>query len=265
VIVVSLLNSFATIVNDAGIEQSGKENHDQVVNIGGGGDIYVAIGDSITEGDYDDVPGDDTSADGRNTGGGFEPVLNDLLTDKYRYPHSVINEGAGGVNSEEGLALLDSVLLRHPNATKYLIMYGTNDARTYDTTPSGLGLNEGDAGYAGSFKDNVQQMITKIKNANKEPILAKIPRVLGNYNASDVSPDPDSLGRNVNIREFNEVIDELIMINNSIIVTPPDFYDEFNTTYPTNNNNYTEPGYANAVHPDGAGYSSMAGWWNEKL
>ena len=40
----------------------------------------ITMGDSITEGDGDDIPGDDVSQDGKNSGGGFQPILNDLLT-----------------------------------------------------------------------------------------------------------------------------------------------------------------------------------------
>jgi phosphodiesterase/alkaline phosphatase D-like protein len=38
------------------------------------GEYYVAVGDSITFGSQDDISGDDTSLDGRNAGGGFEPI-----------------------------------------------------------------------------------------------------------------------------------------------------------------------------------------------
>jgi hypothetical protein len=44
-----------------------------------GGAYYVAMGDSITRGSQDDIAYDDVSQDGRNTGGGYEPILNDLM------------------------------------------------------------------------------------------------------------------------------------------------------------------------------------------
>jgi hypothetical protein len=55
---------------------------------------YVAIGDSITFGEGDDDPSDDISQDGRNSGGGYEPILNDRLTDMTGgVPHTIVNEG----------------------------------------------------------------------------------------------------------------------------------------------------------------------------
>jgi len=62
---------------------------------------YVAFGDSITMGggsNGDDYTPDDTSLDGRNTGGGYEPILNNLLTSATGIPHSIINEGTVGIS-----------------------------------------------------------------------------------------------------------------------------------------------------------------------
>ena len=65
---------------------------------------YVAIGDSITDGFGDDDPSDDISMDGRNSAGGFEPILNDLLTAMTGESHTIVNEGVGGAPSSNGLA-----------------------------------------------------------------------------------------------------------------------------------------------------------------
>lgn len=56
----------AYIINDSDIVQPVK---DSVHHTATGGNILVAIGDSITQGFADDNPSDDTSTDGRNAGG----------------------------------------------------------------------------------------------------------------------------------------------------------------------------------------------------
>ncbi len=250
----------AYVIDNFNVVQPDESNHNRIEAIGVG-DIYVAIGDSITEGQYDDIASDDTSLDGRNTGGGFEPILNNLLTFEKGYPHSIYNEGLGGELSRGGLQRMPVIINKYPDITAYLLMYGTNDAAWWESVPSGLGLSPRDDGYSASFKDNIQQMIYLIKNDGKEVILAKIPRVLGATSGSNVSADPDSLLRNINIREYNDVIDELVSENN-IIAVPPDFYFEFENTYgdgPLGN------GYFDPLHPNGEGYNSMAQWWADTL
>jgi len=225
-------------------------------------DLLVAIGDSITKGFGDNIDTDNTSLDGRNTGGGFEPILNDLLTVKYNYPHDVQNEGKIGEFSAGALDRLPGILNSYPNASTYLIMYGTNDST--DQVPSGLGLQSGVAGYDGTFKDNMQQMIDLITVAGKKPLLAKIPRTLGDTEYSAPYSEPvDNGANNIYIQEYNQVIDELVEENN-ISVTPPDFYNKFKDTYGTNGDGNTD-GYQDNLHPDGIGYNSMAEWWRDAL
>ena len=234
----------AIIIDDTGQEVQGDSTHDQVTPVGVG-DYYVAIGDSITRGSHDDIPTDDTSSDLRNTGGGYEPILNDLLTDAVDgkgYPHTVFNEGASGHGSVEGLALLPSILTKHPKAEYFLIQYGTNDA--WAPTPSGLGLQLGNDGYAGSFKDNMQQIITLIKNDGRVPCLSKVPIALDPYSSLNTA-----------IQEYNQVIDELVSDNN-IVVVPPDFYTFFEVN---------QDQMADGLHPNGVGYQSMATIWRDVL
>ncbi len=143
------------IIDNSGTEQSGEDNHDNVHHIGTGGDILITIGDSITEGRGDDDSSDNTSVDGRNTGGGFEPILNNLLTLEKGYPHSIYSEGLGGELSRGGLLRLPSIIDKYPDATAYLVMHGTNDAADWNDIPSGLGLTVEDVDYEDSFKDNM--------------------------------------------------------------------------------------------------------------
>jgi lysophospholipase L1-like esterase len=204
------------------------------------GEYYVAVGDSITRGSKDDFPDDDTSEDGRNSGGGYEPVLNDLLTDSKRYPHTVVNEGVSGGNAVTGLDRMPEVVSRHLDAKYFLVMYGTNDAGL--AYPSGLGLGPLDEGYDGTYKDYMQRIIWTIASAGKIPCLAKIPYTL----------EP---ARNIVILEFNLVVEELVT-ENFIPVTPPDFYAYFEN----------HPGeLADDLHPNGMGYRSMAAMWAAAL
>jgi lysophospholipase L1-like esterase len=192
----------------------------------------VAIGDSITQGVGDDIPADGT---------GFESILGDLLATSRQYPNTVANEGIGGDDSADGLlpTRLPTILTRHPDAKYYLILYGTNDANPFVSTPSGLGMNPAPAG---SYKANLQQMINLIKNSNKTPYLAKVPFTL-------------DAARIAKILEYNQVIDELVAAN-GISAPPPDYYGWFQAH---------QDELADSLHPDGVGYQSMAALWRNVL
>ena len=231
----------AFVIDTGGNPVPGNATHDQAIQVGVG-DYTVTMGDSITFGAGDTVSSDNISQDGRNTGGGYTPILDDLLTADRAKPQAVVNEGVGGARSAGGLSLIPTLLQRHPDAQRFLIMYGTNDANIFLPTPSGLGLQPVvDSGYAGSFKDNMQRIIDAIQGAGKIATLAKAPVAL-----------PLDSQRNTNIQQFNLVIDELVAANN-ITVTPPDFHAYFATHYPTE--------YWDDIHPNGVGYQSMANLW----
>jgi len=231
----------AFIIDGSGNIVLGSATQDQIIRVGVG-NYYVAMGDSITRGAGNDVPSDGISQDGRNAGGGYESILNDLLTNAKGYPHTVINEGVGGIRSIEGVSLIPSLLSRHPDAQYVLIELGTNDAIT--PVPSGLGLHPGDSGYPGTFKDNMQRIITSIKNAGKLPYLAKVPYSTGQYTA-----------RNLLYQAYNQVIEELV-IENRISVVPPDFYSYFQS-----HQNQLPDG----LHPNGIGNQAMANLWFQAL
>ena len=226
----------ATIINSSGVEITGSASHDQVSQVGIG-NYYVAVGDSITAGAGDDISVDDISNDGRNVYGGYEPILNDLLTAESNCPHTVVNEGVGGHKSKDGLSLIPSILSEHSRARFFLVQYGTNDS--LKSVSSGVGLEPGAIGYTGSFKDNMQRIITTIIQADKIPMLAKIPNIL-----------PISASRNILIREYNEVIDELVLANG--LIPGPDLYQHFEA-HPDEFSEYN--------HPNGVGYQSIAELW----
>ena len=206
------------------------------LNIEALADIYVGFGDSITAGSHDDIDSD---------GKGYEPILATLLSDEIGYPNFVENEGVSGNLSIDGVNRIASVLSAHPSALYYLILFGTNDAMELPAIPSGLGLHSGNPNYSGTFKENMQTIITMIKTAGKIPYLAKIPIAFAPYTSL-----------NTFIQEYNQVVDELVS-ENSIGVIPPDFYSFF-----SNN-----PGQisSDGLHPNGIGYQSMAQLWSDAL
>jgi len=227
----------------------------------------IAIGDSITEGFGDDIAADDISQDGKNNGGGFEPILNDLLTAyELGFPHDIVNEGVPGDISADGVAFIPTAIGLYPLAKKYLLLYGTNDSDIWAPVPSGRGLNPGDAGYPGTYKDNIQQIIDAINNAGKTVCLAKIPIALGNGPFSVPFADPDNAARNLLIKEYNQVIDELVNNPlNAITVPPPDFYSYFKDIDPVTGNPRYVDQYGDNLHPNGLGYQSMANLWFDAL
>jgi len=253
----------AYVINAFGNIVSGPFTYDQKVQIGIG-KYYVAIGDSITEGFGDDDPLDDVSLDGRNTGGGYESILNDLLTDVTGIPHTIVNEGVGGTGSADGADSINTIIAKHPLAQRFLIEYGTNDAWPWLPVPSGLGKNAGDSDYPGTFKDNMQQIINAVNTASKEACLAKAPIALGDDTYTAPYADPDQGTRSLLIKEFNLVIEELAGDPfNNIIIVPPDFYGLFNEDVPGGKRYDFE--YADNLHPNGEGYPSVADEWSISL
>jgi len=249
----------AIIIDQTGAEVNGFGTYHQINNVGVG-DSYVAFGDSITAGSNDDISSDDISIDGRNIGGGYEPILNNLLTSAKGCPHTVVNEGIGGEESIEGLARVQSVLDAHLDAQYFLILFGTNDSHGTLPVPSGLDgngvlLKTGDQGYAGSFLDHMQQMVDKVKLAGKLPVLAKVPITLGPCSTCIPFVDPDTASRNLLIQKYNVVIEALASAIGSGII-PPDFYGYFRTH---------QDQLADNLHPDGVGYQSMASLWYDAL
>lgn len=188
------------------------------------GEYYVAVGDSIT-----------LAAGGR----GYELTLSDLLSNSKGFPNTVANWGMGGATSAAGARIISLTLSTVPWTKYFLVMFGTNDASLPGPVPSGKGKGPGDPGYRGSYKDNLQKIISATLAAGKIPCLAKVPYT--------TSPSIDISS----IREYNVVVDELVATNN-ISVTPPDFYAYFQKH---------QDEIPDGIHPNKIGYESMANLW----
>jgi lysophospholipase L1-like esterase len=228
------------MIDSNGIPLVGVATHDQATNVGVG-NLYVAMGDSITAGYGDDIHTDDVSTDGRTTGGGYEPILANLLEASNGIPDVIINEGIPGDASADGVALISLLLQRDPNAKRFLVMYGTNDREA-----NGLGLNPGDAGYAGSFKDNLQRIINDINSAGKTVVIAKPP-------VWQPLDNPDDL----RVQGYISVIGELeANPTNHLNIIGPDFHSYF-ASHPDEMHD--------TLHPNGVGYQAMASLWFQAL
>ena len=150
------------------------------------GDEYIGIGDSITAGQGDNFAADDISDDGRDSGGGYEPILNDLLSADTGFANVVKNEGVGGRTSAAAVNKMSGMLNAHPGADFVLLLFGTNDSKPDAPVPSGLHLHPGDAGYASSYKANMQALISAAVARGMLPVVAKVPIAYGSSPASRI-------------------------------------------------------------------------------
>ncbi len=167
------------------------------------------FGDSITRG-Y----GSDT--------GGYPPKLSDLLNGNSR-PAVVVNFGQDGETTYEGAGRIDSVLASFP-AQLMLIQEGTNDVI--------IGVSSFTSAY------NLQNIITKVKNAKVTPLLATLP-----------SCDRNG-GQTLIPNEWNPMIKGLASSNKLVLV------DIYAATLPTWSANFPD-----GVHPNDTGYQIMANTW----
>jgi lysophospholipase L1-like esterase len=249
------IHSVDVYVVDAGGNQvigAGLTDHVSNVSIG---DYYVAVGDSITKGTGDNFSADNVSADGRNSGGGFEPILNDRLTSLTGYSHTVKNQGVGGRTSAGGVSKIAGYLGSHPDAQFFLVMFGTNDSAEDLAMPSGLGLLPGNPGYSGSYKANMQGIVSAVLASGKLPILAKPPIAYGSCSRCTKYLNPEAEPRNALIREYHAVIDELVL-ENALPIEGPNLYPHF-AAHPEQ--------MADRLHPNGVGYQAIAELWAEAL
>ena len=271
----------AVMVDETGVKQFGF-SHEITFDVG---DYYVAFGDSISQGIGDDISYDNQSMDGRNSSTGYTPILNDLLTASKGYPHNVAVQGINGYTSADGLLDIDAALAAHPESSHFMIQFGTNDSDPGHPVPSGLNKRDGDSGYPGTFKDNMQRLINAVHASGKIALLAKAPIRYGDcsgntgtytcdsYVQRGILP-PEDATANGFVREYNLVVDELIQENGleldpigspGVLFIAPDLYTYFNVPVLELDGEGKSSKFSDWLHPNGEGYQDMANLWLQSL
>jgi len=203
--------------------------------VGTGGQYYVTVGDSITNGVGDKDPSNNDSFDGRIVAvqGYQAPLYNSLWTQTQ--PVIVFNEGITGDRASDLDSSIASILDRHPKASQVLLMIGTNDS-------GGSGLDPN------AFENVVTSIATQIAVDGKQVWLAEILPIN--------DEDPTST-RNTLLKQYNTKIRGVASQSGSdSIFLGPDFFNAF-----ANNPQL----YTDALHPNDAGYGVMADRWIPEL
>ncbi len=206
--------------------------------VGTGGDYYITVGDSITNGWRDFYALDNISSDLRIISTqGFQAPLSNLLTEHRSLPQIVFNEGISGDKSSDAAnKRISSILERHPRSNKVLILLGTNDSS--DTLPIS----------SSAFRKNMQKLIDQIPS-EKSIWVGLVPP---NFRTSDPLSDP----RNKLMQDYNEEIKN----NLNGINIGPDFFGFF-IGAGVNRSSL----FSSAKHPNSLGYRVMAHLWNNVL
>ena len=204
------------------------------------GKVYVAYGDSITKGCCE------------ANEQGFPPLLAAILPAP---DNVVINAGIYRAFSNDGASRINMVLGNYPEATHYLIQFGTNDALADPSID------------VFSYRENMRHIIQTVLDAGKRPLIAKVPIIYGrdwNQLPCDWN-SPSTQAANHRIGEYNQVIDELISEYSlecvpRQLLTAPDFYSYFESTEVDADRKSVE--FSDCVHPNHVGYQSMAEMWS---
>jgi lysophospholipase L1-like esterase len=202
--------------------------------VGTGGDYYVTVGDSITNGvgDFNCRRTTIRPMERIVSIQGYQARLADTLTTATGRPQIVFNEGTEG-ETAAGLDInIDSILDRHPGANKVLMMVGTNDSDSGGVDPV-------------IFGSRVEAIATTIGVEGKKVWLAEtLP--------TNVIPANNTL-----IQQYNTEIREIASLDaDDGIFLGPDLYDAFDDM----------PGlYTDLYHPNDAGYRLMADEWAATL
>jgi lysophospholipase L1-like esterase len=206
--------------------------------VGARGDYYISIGDSITNGIGDFYALDNISSDLRIISTqGFQASLNNLLTEEMSYPHIIFNEGIGGDRSHQAANLrIPSILDRHTEFNKALVLLGTNDS-------SGLLPVTSNA-----FRTNMQSLIDRIPSG-KQIWVGLVPPI---FRTLDPTTDP----RNELIQDYNQIIRNEL----TGILIGPDFYHFFLGSGINRSSLFSD-----ALHPNALGYRVMATLWKNVL
>ena len=246
----ALLNSSSTQVDS-----------DSNVFVGAGGEFFVQIGDSITNGTGDGYNEDNLAASGRYVGiMGQQALLVDLLdtTRASLSPTVVFNEGMGGDASvEAAFDRISSIQERYPGVDTVLIGLGTND--TFRPILSGQGCSG--AACNGTYKGNMQTLVDKIRwldyPTNTVPSFVEIRVALPPPEFTQATPWT-SVANN-RLREYITVIQSEL----TGITTGPDFFGYFMPSSDATTHRRTL--FADALHPNGLGYKILSTLWHNNI
>ena len=237
---------------------------DTNVVVGVRGNYYIGYGDSITAGVEDLYSLDNSSQDGRVIAlEGYESNLTDFLNTN-NYPNIVFDEGLPGAKSIDGLNDVDSIIERHPNSNKVLILLGTNDS--FGTMPVPSGLNCSGSSCNGTFYQNMQTLVNTLNSSGKTPIVALVPPAFGDCSNAISCPsytNPDSASRNQLIKQYNQVIQNQL----TGIQVGPNFYSNYINHFDLFAIKITSQGQLTAdnLHPNGLGTVVQAYLWGDSL
>jgi lysophospholipase L1-like esterase len=184
----------------------------------------IGFGDSITVGEIKGYPIPEL---------GYVPRLESLVQEQLYEGANVINEGVSSLNTEQGVARIESVILNHQG--KFLLFHlGTNDVISYDL-PISITLA------------NIEFMIKTALEYNLQPILSTlIPRYGGTR---------EELKR----YRGKLISDGIAGLSESLNLPLVDFWDTF-LNYPESDGGYFSL-MSDKVHPSEKGYQLMAEEW----
>ena len=248
---------------DGGARADRDRNVDVFIGSTGAGDLYEAIGDSLTLGLRDNFARDNLNLTDRKTisASGWSGPLSDMLTTSQGAPNLVVNEGISGDRaSEMRIQRLSSILARNrrPKGNRSLLMLGTNDAV----------INA--AATPAQYQADMTSIIDSILNSGRETVYVSIlPPVFANNSNAAVYVDPLQLDptlpnyaeRNANIDSYNQVIINTLapMAN---VELGPDLWTCFLPPAPATN---LFSLFEDALHMNGLGYAYVAGLWHRRL
>jgi len=255
----------AIVYNSSGVEITRDTNE----RIGVGGDSFITIGNSLTNGTFDMFPGDNVSKYDWILGKqGYQVPLFDQLTDFLGVPNIGYNEGIGADKAVDVFTeRLDTILDRRFDGNRVLFMIGTNDTNNIPYTKTGLGCSPGQACYTGSYKESVQLAIDLINsrtaagnNIIETIYIAPPPPRFGDPSTGTYA-DPLNHPANTDyIQEYGQVIiNELSGGSHVNIEVGPDFWDCF-----LGNENWFSLFYDD-LHLNALGYVVMARLWHDVI
>jgi lysophospholipase L1-like esterase len=213
---------------------------------------YDAIGNSITRGDDDYTVSDNlgVSTPLVRSSAGWTALLTDLLVEETGSPNLVGNEGISGDRvTDVWNTRLFSIIERNPESDRALVMLGSNDSNTFNTTS------------VADYTANLQNIIDELLLSRDTVYVALLPPAWGrNTNPTTIYPDPlaASAERNQNIISYNTAI--LGLLPQAGVQLGPDFFSCFLTPTVNRFSLFDDP-----LHPNGLGYQFMAALWRDAL